>query len=257
MKQSIVFTCLFWAATSIVEAAEVRLLSAEVMRHAINELSPEFERMTGHKVTVQYDSAVAVRTRLQSGETTDVAIIQKPVVEALLAEGKIVRGTAVTLARSGLALGVRKNAPKPDISSVDAFKRALLAAESIAYPDPGRGAASGIHFRRVIERLGIAQDVNAKAKFRGPASPRHDVELVITQPAEILAEPNLDLVGWLPDELQDYEAFSWTAGVVAGAVEADAAKKLIQFLSSPVAAPILQDRGMRPGSLIPGERGAI
>lgn len=244
-----IFACLLVAAAGVVEAAEVRLLSAEVMRHAINELSPEFERVTGHKLTIRYDSAVAVRTRLQSGEATDVAIIQKPVVEALSAQGKIVRGTVVTLARSGLALAVRKNAPRPDISSVDAFKRALLAAESIAYSDPARGAASGIQFRGIIERLDIAQDVNAKAKLRNPALPRHDVELVITQPAEILAEPNLDLVGWLPDELQDYEAFSWAAGVTADAAEPDAAKTLIQFLSSPTAARIIKKGGMRPGAL--------
>jgi molybdate transport system substrate-binding protein len=249
MKTSIIFACLLGTAANVVDAAEIRLLSAEVIRHAFHELSPEFERVTGHKLALRYDSAAAVKTRLQSGEATDVAIIQKPVVEAFAAQGKIVRGTVVTLARSGLALAVRKNAPRPDISSVDAFKRALLAAESIAYSDPARGAASGIQFREVIERLGIAQDVNAKAKFRSPASPRHDVELVITQPSEILAEPNLDLVGWLPDELQDYEAFSWAAGVTADAAEPDAAKQLIQFLSSPTASRIIQKWGMRPGSL--------
>ena len=245
---SFAFVSLLVAGAGEAYAAEVKLLSAEVMRHAINELAGEFERTTGHKLTTSYDSAAAVRTRLQRGEAADVVIIQMPAVEALAEQGKIAPGSMVALARSGLSLAVRKGAPKPDISSVDALKRSLLAAKSIAYPDPTRGAASGVHFRVVIERLGIAQEVNAKAKFRNPSLPRHDVEIVITQAAEILAEPNLDLVGLLPDELQDYNAFTWSAGVTADANEPDAAKSLIQFLSSPGAAAVIRKRGMEPAS---------
>ena len=234
------------------QAAEVKLLSAEVLRHAINELVGDFERTTGHKLTISYGSAVAVRDQVQGGASADVTINQRPLLEALSEQGKIARGTVVTLARSGLGVGVRKGSPKPDISTVDAFKRTLLNAHSIAYSDPSRGAASGIHFRGVLERLGITQEVNAKAKLRRPVAAGsvadHDAEIVITQPMEILAEPNLELVGWLPDELQDYAAFTWAAGVTANSREPDAAKALIQFLSSPGAAAVIRKKGMVPAA---------
>ncbi len=240
------FVSLLLACAGAANAAEVKLLSAEVMRHAINELAGEFQHMTGHKLWVSYDSAGAVRKRFQDGEIADVIIIQKPAVEALSEQGKIARGSMVPLARSGLALAVRKGAPKPDITSVDALKRALLAAKSIAYPNPARGAASGVHFRRVIERLGIAQEVNAKATFTSPSVARDEFDIVVSQAAEILPRPNQDLVGWLPDELQDYNAFTWTAAVTADAKEPNTAKALIQFLSSPTAAAVIEKRGMKP-----------
>ena len=234
------------------QAAEVRLLSAEVLRHAINELIGDFERTTGHKLTITYDSAVAIRNQIQGGEAADATINQIPVMEALAEQGKIARGTIVPLARSGIAVAVPKGTIKPDISSVDALKRSLLAAKSIAYPDPARGAASGIHFRGVIERLGIAHEVNAKAKLIKPPLAgfvaENEAEIVVTQPMEILAVPSLDLVGWLPDQLQDYAAFTWAAGVTANAKEPDAAKALIQFLSSPAAAAVIKKRGMEPAA---------
>jgi molybdate transport system substrate-binding protein len=240
------------SAASVADAAEVTLLSAEVMKPALAELGAEFERMTGHKLTISYDSAGAVRNRVQGGEIVDVAIIQKPAVEALSERGKIARGSIVTLARSGVAVAVRKGAPKPDISSVDALKRSLLAAKSVAYPDPTRGAASGVLFRGVIERLGIAQEVNAKAKFMKTTLPdfaaQDEAEIAITQPMEILAEPSYDLVGWLPEELQDREGFTWAAGAPTSSTSAETGRALIQFLSSPTAAAIIKKRGMEPVS---------
>jgi len=240
------FVSLLLAGASATNAAEVKLLSAEVMRHAINELAGVFQHMTGHKLWINYDSARIIRNRIQGGEIADVVIIEKPAVEALSEQGKIARGSMVTLARSGLALAVRKGAPKPDISSIDGLKRALLAAKSIAYPDPTRGAASGVHFLRVIERLDIAQEVNAKATLTSPSVARDGFDILVSQPAAILQWPNLDLVGWLPDELQDYNAFTWTAAVTADAKEPNAAKALIQFLSSPTAAAVIEKRGMKP-----------
>lgn len=249
------FMSLLVAGVGAANAAEVKLLSAGIMRPALTELTSEFERMTGHKLTISYAEAGAVRNRIQGGEIVDVAIIQKPAAEALLEQGKIARGSIVTLARSGVAVAVRKGAPKPDIISVDAVKRSLLAAKSIAYPDPTSGAAVGVHFRGVIERLGIAQEVNAKAKIYKELSgtyyefvAQEEPEIAIMQPMGILATPSYDLVGWLPDELQDYDAFTWAAGVTANAKEPDAAKALIQFLSSPTAAAVIKKRGMEPAT---------
>jgi molybdate transport system substrate-binding protein len=143
-------------------AAEVKLLSAAVMKPVLVDLASEFERATGHTLTITYESAGVVRDRVQAGENTDVAIIQRPVVEALLKQGKFRPGSTVTLARSGVGVAVRAGAIKSDISTVEAFKQSLLAAKSIAYPDPAAGHASGIHFRGVLERLGIADQVNAR-----------------------------------------------------------------------------------------------
>jgi molybdate transport system substrate-binding protein len=233
-------------------AAEIKVLSAAVMKPALTELAGEFERTTGHKLTIAFESAGVVRNRIQAGEIADVAIIQRPAVEALRQQGKISSGSMVTLARSGVGVAVPKGAAKPDISSVEAFKQSLLAARSISYPDPAAGHASGIHFRGVIERLGIANEVNAKAKLQkhtfAESPPEDHADIGITQPMEILATPGFDLVGWLPPELQDYERFTWAAGVTANAKEPKAAEALIKFLSSPTAAAVIKKKGMEPAA---------
>ena len=232
------------------QAAEVKLLSAEVMRHPINVLAAEFERTTGHKLTITYDSAVKIRDLVEVGEHGDVTIIQKPIAEALAANGKVVAGSLVPLARSGIGVGVPKGAPKPDIGSFDAVKRSLLAAKVIGYPDPKRGAASGILFQHDLERLGIADKINAKLKSATPEwdefVAQNGIEIAITQPMEILAAPGLDFVGWLPDELQDYNAFTWTAAITANAKEPQAGRALIEFLLSPAAGAIIKLKGMNP-----------
>jgi len=153
-----------------------------------------------------------------------------------------------TIARSGIAVAVPKGAPKPDIGSVEALKRSLLAARSISYPDPAMGHASGIQFRAVLQRLGIADQVNAKARLQkgtfAESLAEDHADLGITQPMEILATPGFELVGWLPAELQDYERFTWAAGVTANAREPAAAEALIRFLSSPAAAAVIRKKGM-------------
>jgi molybdate transport system substrate-binding protein len=240
------------SASGMVQAGEVKLLSALVMKPALTDLSGSFERTSGHKLAIAYDSAGAVTKRIQSGEAADVAIIQKPAIEALIKEEKIVSGSNVILARSGVAVAVRAGAAKPDIGSVDTLKRTLLAAKSIAYPVPDAGHASGIHFLSVIERLGIAQQVNAKAKFMQGSvaefAAQDSAEIVISQPMEILATPGYQLVGWLPEELQDRERFTWALGVTAKAMDPDAARTLIRFLSSPAAAAVIKAKGMEPGN---------
>jgi len=249
------FVSLLVVGVGATHAAEVKVLSASIMRPAFTELTGEFERMTGHTLTISYDSAGAVRRRIQGGEITDVAIVQKPAVEALSEQGKIAPGSIVTLARSGVAVAVRKGASKPDVSSVDALKRTLLAAKSIAYPDPASGAAVGVHFRGVVEQLGITQEVNAKAKIYEESSTpypefvaQEEPEIAMMQPMDILVTPSYDLAGWLPDELQNPNAFTWAVGINAKAKEPDAAKALIRFLSSPIAAAVIKNRGMEPAS---------
>jgi molybdate transport system substrate-binding protein len=240
-----------FCAQEAAQAGEVKLLSALVMKPALTDLAGSFERTSGHNLTIGYDSAGAVTKRVQAGEAADVAIIQKPAIEALIKEGKIASGSNVVLARSGVAVAVRQGAPKPDIGSVDALRETLLAAKSIAYPVPDAGHASGIHFLGVIERLGIAQQVNAKAKFmEGTVAEfaAHDsAAIVISQPMEILATPGYELVGWLPEELQNRDGFTWALGVTVNAKDPEAARALIRFLSSPAAEAIIKAKGMEPG----------
>ena len=232
-------------------AAEVKVLSAAVLKPALAEITPAFERATGHTLAITYESAGIVRKQVEAGEVADVAIIQKPVVETLAQQGKIAAASVATLARSGVALGVPAGRPKPDVSSVEALKRALLAEKSIAYPDPSLGHASGIHFRGVLDRLGIRNDIDAKAKLmKGTVAEfaAHDsADVIVSQPMEILATPGYELVGWLPEELQDRARFTWSAGVPATARAAEAGQALIRFLVSPPAAEIIKRRGMEPG----------
>src|SRR5207244_13553007 len=131
-----------------------KLFGPAGMKRALTELTGEFERATGHKLTISYDSAGQVIRRIQAGETPDVAIIQRSAVDALAQQGKIVAGAVVTLARSGVAVAVPAGRPKPDISSVDALKQSLLAAKSLAYPDASLGHAAGLPFRGVVGRRG-------------------------------------------------------------------------------------------------------
>src|SRR5439155_24018671 len=137
-------------------AAEIKVLSAVAMKAAIDDLAREFERGTGHAIKVDYATAGQVRDRIRDGEAFDVAIMPASAFDPLVAQGRIAAPSATVVARSLVAIAVPAGAPRPDISTVDAVKRSLLAAKSVVYPDPAKGRATGIHAARVIERLGIA-----------------------------------------------------------------------------------------------------
>ncbi len=234
-------------------AAEIKVLSAAVMKPVLVELAGPFEQATTHKLRISYVPAAAVRSRVEAGEAFDIAILQRPAAEELALLGKIdARGT-ITLARSGLAVAVRRGLNKPDIGTIEAFKDAILAARSISYPDPAEGHAAGALFRTIIERLGIAAQVEAKAKLQKRAfseSPPEDyADLAIAQPSEILITPGFELVDLIPEDLQDYNRFSWAAAVATSARQPAAAAALIRFLTSSKAALVMKKKGMEPGAL--------
>jgi len=235
------------------EAAEIKVLSAAVMKPVFVELAGQFEQATGHRLTISYVPAGAARSRVEAGEIFDVAILQRPAAEELARLGKIDFLGMTTLARSGLAVAVRHGMKKPDISSVDAFKAALLAAKSISYPDPAEGHAAGALFRQIIERLGIAEQVNAKARLQkrpfSESPPQDQADLAIAQPTEIFLTPSFDLVDLIPEDLQDYNRFSWATGIAPHAREPAAAAALIKFLTSSKAALVMKKKGMEPGAL--------
>jgi molybdate transport system substrate-binding protein len=234
-------------------ADEIRVLSANVFTGVLDELVSGFERTSGHKVTVVFGTAGTIRNRVQTGEFADVTILPRPMLDELLRQGKITAGSIIDLAHSAVGVAVRSGTSKPDIGTVVAFRRALLAAASISYADPTRGGATGVLVTRVLDRLGASEDVKPKTKFPPPG--RFAVELVangeaeiaLAQPMEVLAQPGVELVGLMPTELQDPANFTFSAGIIAVAKEIKAARTLIQFLSGPTAAAVLKAKGMAPG----------
>ena len=236
---------------AIAEITEIKVLSAVVMKSALDDLARDFEHATGHKVTLAYAPAGAVRDRILGGEGFDLTILPRPIIDRLQTQGKIAPDSTSVIARSEVAVCVRAGAPKPDISSVDTLKRSLLAANSVAYSDPAKGGASGIHFARVLDRLGIAEQMQPKTKLTGPDSAefvaKGEAELCVNQVMEIKRTVGVDLVGPLPAELQNTTDFAFAGGIASNAHQPGAAKAFIRFLLAPPAARVIEAKGMKPG----------
>ena len=245
-------TLVVLAQTCVAGAAEIKVLSAVVMRPVLGDLAVEFERTTGHKVTIDFATAGVLRNRIQGGEMADVTILPKPAMDALLKEAKVIPGSEVILARGTVGVAVRAGAPKPDISSVEGFKRSLLAAKSIVYADPAQGGASGIHFARVLEHLGIAEQMKPKTKLIASAGAaevvvKGEAEIAVSGTMDLLSVPGAEFVGPLPAELQNTTDFVYFAAILVGTKDADAAKALIKHLLAPAAARTIKAKGMEPG----------
>ncbi len=195
---------------------------------------------------VAYGTAGAVADRVRKGEAADIVINSVPMMDQLQAQGKVLAGDRVVIAKVGVGAFVRKGAVKPDISSVDSFKRSMLAARSIAYPDPAGGGASGIYVASLLERLGIAAEMKPKTKLSTLGSlyasvASGEVEIGFNQISEILAQPTVDLAGPLPSAIQNYTQFA--PGIVIGSRQTDSARALVTFLSSPAAQTVLKAKG--------------
>jgi molybdate transport system substrate-binding protein len=232
-------------------AAEVRVMISGGLTAAYTALVPEFEKATGNKVLTAFGPSMgttvnAIPMRLGRGEPADVLIMVGYALGDLAKQGKVVAGTSVDLVTSAIGVAVKAGAPKPDISSADALKRALLAAKSVAYSD----SASGVYVStEMFNKLGIADAMKDKAK-KIPATPvgeivaRGDAEIGFQQIAELRPVSGIDIVGPLPDGLQSITVFS--AGVATGSKEPDAGKALIKFLASPAARDAIVKSGMDP-----------
>ena len=236
------------------ESAELKVLSAIGMQSVLEDLGPKFERATGHKLAITFATLGAVVKRVQDGETADVVVIPQQGIDGFVKDGKAVAGNVTVLARSGIVVAVRKGAPKPDIASPDALKRTLLAAKSISYVDPASGGASGIHFAKVLDRLGIANEMKSKTVFPNPKTPAEVGALVANGEAEIgvhiivelISVAGIEIVGPLPGDLQDTIVFS--AAIMTGAKDIAAAKALVDFLRTPEAAAVVKAKGMEPAT---------
>lgn len=232
-------------------AAEIKVFSAVVMKPVLEDLAKSFGASTGHKVTTEYGPAGVIRDRITKGDAFDVAILPLPAMEQLATQSKIVKDTVAVIARSTVALCKRRGTPRLTIDTVDALKAALLQVASVAYSDPAKGGASGIHFARVLDKLGIAAEMKPKSKLTGPDAPeivaRGGAEVCASQTMEILATPGVDLIGALPEELQNKTDFSFSSGLGHAAGAADAAKAFASFLLQPDAARAFKAKGMEPG----------
>jgi len=230
-------------------AAEIKVLTAGAFKQVLLALLPAFEQQTGHKVTVENDTVGALIKRIDGGEGFDLAVLTPTAVDDLAKKGKFIAGSRKNLARVGVGVAVKEGAAKPDIGSVDAFKKMLLAAKSVAYIDPAAGGSSGIYVAGLLDKLGIAANVKPKAKLiPGGAVAQHiangEAELGIHQISEILPVKGVTLVGPLPSEIQNYTVYA--AGLGANAKESAAAKALLDALSGPASAEVLKSRGMEP-----------
>ena len=232
-------------------AAEIKVLTAGAFKQVVLALVPDFEKQTGHKVTVDNDTAGGLKKRIEGGEAFDVAVITPGVVDDLIAKGKIAAGSRVNLASVGVGVVVKEGAPKPDVSTVEAFKRALLAAKSVAYIDPASGGSSGIYIDKLLDRLGIADQIRPKAKLKQGGHVADlivsgEAELGIHQISEIVPVKGASLVGPLPKEIQNTTTYA--AGLSASAKDKIAADALIKALAGPAAAALLKSKGMDPAT---------
>jgi molybdate transport system substrate-binding protein len=238
-------------AAGTVHAAEIDALVSTAMKAATDELLPPFERANGHLVRASYGPSGALIRRFDAGERADVFLTDSAAIDALIKQGKVVAGRT-DLARTGIGIAVRRGAPRPDVSTPEALKRALLAARSVAHAAPASGSITAAHIMGVFERLGIAGEVTPKVKLAaGGPDGRVSVlvssgvaEMGLQQVSELMSNPEVDVIGMLPPGLQQITLYS--AGVTASAREPKAAAALIAALSAPSAAAIFKAKGLDP-----------
>ena len=247
---ALAFISLLWLVTTAT-AAEVRVMISGGLTAAYNALVPEFERATGHKVITAYGPSMgttvnAIPIRLERGEPADVLIMVGYALDSLAKQGKVVADSRVDLVKSGIGVAVKSGAPKPDISTPDALKRALQAAKTVAYSD----SASGVYVStEMFAKLGITEEMKDKAR-KIPATPVGEIvahgtaEIGFQQISELKPVAGIDIVGPLPDELQKITVFS--AGIATVSKEPEAGKALIKFIASPQARDEIVKSGMDP-----------
>jgi molybdate transport system substrate-binding protein len=226
--------------------ADLRVLSGNGPRAAVRELCSQFAHATGNAVDVQIDVNPEVVRRGNAGEAFDVAVGNPSTIEQLIASGHVVADSYVDIGTAGLAVGIRAGADKPDLASIDGFKRALMAANAVAFPAHG---ASGLYFVGLVDRMGIKREMQGKLKPMTAEDcvevvARGEADMVVVVAPRIADVPGVEVVGPIPEELQTKIGFA--VGLGASTKEPDAAKALIRYLSSPEAAPTLKTKGVEP-----------
>jgi molybdate transport system substrate-binding protein len=237
--------------TGATQAAEINAFISTALKTVTDELLPPFERANGHTIRATYAPSGALIPRFDGGEPVDIFLTDSAAIDTLIKHGKVV-APRVDLARTGIGIAVRKGAPKPDVSTPEALKRALLAAKTVGHAAPSGGSITAAHIQAVFQRLGIASQVTPKVKLAagGPNGrvsvliSTAEAEIGLQQVSELMSNPGIEVIGMLPAELQQITIYS--AGVTTSAREAEAAKALINALTAPSTAPIYKIKGLDP-----------
>ena len=244
-------SCALQPASVTARSAEIRVVTSGAFTEAYKMLVPQFEKDSGHKVISSYGASMgnasdSIPSRLARSEPVDVLIMAGSALDELIKQGRVMPGSRVDLVRSSIGFAVKSGAPKPDISTLAKLKQTLLNAKSIAYS----ASASGVYFSTVlVQKLGIADQVLPKSKRIlservGSVVARGDAELGLQQVSELVPIAGIDYVGPLPDEVQQNTFFS--AGIVVGAKQPEAARAMIKFFTSAAAAPTIAKTGLEP-----------
>jgi molybdate transport system substrate-binding protein len=245
-------------ATAAADAAEINAFISTAIKAATDELLPPFERATGHTIRASYAPSGALIPRFDRGEPVDLFLTDSTAIDELIKRGKVVADRTnlarTDLARTGIGIAVRKGAPKPDVSTAEALRRALLAAKSVGHAAPSGGSITAAHIQGVFRRLGIAAEVAPKVKLAagGPDGrvsvlvSSGEAEIGLQQVSELLSNPEVEVIGMLPAELQQTTIYS--AGVTTNDRNAEAARALIKALTAPSATAVYKAKGMDPES---------
>ena len=233
--------------STTVNAVEISVLCAGAARGSVVPLIESFQRESGHTIKFDYGTAGQILAKLKDGQRPDVLIVTTPVIADLEKAGTVAAGSATPLGRTSIGVAVAEGAPSPDIASIDALRRTLLAARAVAYIDPAVGGTSGKHLAAVLARLGIEDAIKAKAVLvpGGYAAERvakGEADIVVHQISEILPVKGVKLIGPLPVELQLYTTY--TAGLMSGSTQAEAARAWIRYLAGPAGRRSFAERGM-------------
>ena len=238
-------------ATGVAPAAEINAFISTAIKSATDELLPTFERVNGHSIRASYAPSGALVPRFNRGEPVDVFLTDAPALDELIKQGKIA-GARIDLARTGIGIAVRKGAPKPDVTTPEALKHALLAAKSVGHASPAGGSITGGHIMRMFEKLGIADQIAPKTKLSmgGPNSrvsvlvSSGEAEIGIQQASELLSNPDVEVIGMLPRPFQQTTVYA--AALTTGAKEPDAARAMIRALATPEAMALYKAKGLGP-----------
>ncbi len=221
------------------QAAEIKVLSSNALKTVLEDLTPKFEKATENKVAITFGTAAGLKVEIEKGAAVDVAILTDAGVDDLIKQGKL--ASKVALARSGIAVAIKKGAPKPDLSSTDAFKKMLLEAKSIAYVEQG---ASGIYLKGLFERLGVADQIKGKlksVKAAGEAVANGEAEIGFTQVSEVLPYAGAEVGGLLPPDIQSNTNFA-----IGLSKDSKAGAELAKFLTTPAGAAVIKAKGLEP-----------
>lgn len=242
-------SALFAAQMTFASGAEIKVYATIGVKHSLEDLAGRFEKTSGHKVAIIWGTGAALAKRIQAGEQADLLVLTKQGLDTLSKDGKVAAGSERNFASSMLAVAIKKGAPRPDISTPEAFKATMLNAKSVAYPDPAGGGLSGVYFAQIAEKMGFAEQLKSKAKFpadnfAGKLVANGEAEFAIMQKPELISEEGVEILGSLPAEINVTTVFS--VGISKDAKEGAASMELLKYLETPEAAAVFKRDGLDP-----------